>query len=104
MEGDTTGSIRTTSCNCAVVCNLANHTSERQKHIRNISLRLDKKMLSSYKRRLQCANDPRMSSKVIGYLGALQFIILALIIIVPDIIILLKHLTRRVRRYTCRNK
>jgi hypothetical protein len=67
MEGIPTGNVRT-SCNCADVCNVANHTSERQILLSNISLALDKKMLSSYKRRVQCAKYPRMSSTVIGCL------------------------------------
>ena len=50
-----------------------------------VDLKVDKKTLSSYKRQRTSASDDRLSSRVIGIIGATVVISVALLIVILDI-------------------
>lgn len=65
----------------------------------NINLRLNKTLLSSYKRRHISINDSRLSSAVIGYCGVVVLMVGCLTIIVPDVSLIVQFLKARKLRH-----
>ncbi|VDI52932.1 Hypothetical predicted protein [Mytilus galloprovincialis] len=69
---------RTCTCHCLDVPNTADNS------VLVNQLKIDKKTLSSYKRRLQSATDPRKSSLYIGCVGIVVFSVTVAFIVILD--------------------
>lgn len=81
---------------CVCHCVFDNMTSlEVRIEERKNTLKMSQEDLSSFHRRLNCAYDPRNSSKVVGGVGILVLTLILSLIIIPDILTTASRLTRK---------
>ncbi|XP_034310071.2 uncharacterized protein [Magallana gigas] len=81
---------------CVCHCVYDNMTSLKMRiEERKNTLKMSKDDLSSFHRRLNCAYDPRNSSKVVGGVGILVLTLILSLIIIPDILTTASRLTRK---------
>ena len=85
---------------CLCQCFYDNETTLRERmEVRKKYLEVNKRELSSFKRSLVCAADPRYSSTVTGsLLGVFVFTFIVLLVFVPDICSTVRHFIRKGKR------
>ncbi|CAC5384855.1 unnamed protein product [Mytilus coruscus] len=71
-------------CNSTCTCNCLDVPKKASNNVLVNQLKIDKKTLSSYKRRLQSATDPRKSSLYIGCVGIVVFSVNVAFIVLLD--------------------
>ncbi|CAG2200681.1 unnamed protein product [Mytilus edulis] len=72
------------TCNSTCTCNCLDVPKKASNKVLANQLKIDKKTLSSYKRRLQSATDPRKSSLYIGCVGIVVFSVNVAVIVLLD--------------------
>lgn len=94
------GIVNNASTLCLCRCVYENSTSLQERLTAwKDDLKLSKRELSSYKRRMTCANDARHTSKAIGGGGIFIICFIMSLIIVPDLLTTIMRTIRNIRKY-----
>lgn len=85
------------SVQCTCVCVEVNTTLEESIEQRKRELQVNVDELSSTKRKLTSADDPRPSARTVGYVGIAFFALLGSFIVIPDFFSVVVFIVRRLK-------
>ena len=84
---------------CGCFCRTTNQSVDELILWRKKELTVNTEALSSTTRKLNCAEDSRTSSKVIGAIGVLILMIVVTLLILPDLCSLILFIMKKVQEY-----
>lgn len=93
----TVTTVPNTGCGC--FCRTTNQSVDELILERKKELTVNKETLSATTRKLNCAEDSRTSSKVIGSIGVLILMIVVTLLILPDLCSLILFIMKKVQEY-----